>query len=293
MRRKLDLSRLFVLAKGRLGIMRSGWNQLNLRSLGNTLSLVALLSAIALCAPEVMSQEHNRGNGTQRTAPQVAKETVVDAEQLINALENHNSPPIMTKISWGRPTFDKKYNWSEYNRVDTVIDLLVVHAEELWPHLLRHLNDKQYCITYYSDGSEDDGINYSVGLVCRDVVYGYLVQGYRRHLWIVCGAVSRPEETDRALHVSWEKIGTTMRDWCEERKKKPLCELQIEMCEWAIAKVAKLKDVSDKEREPFIKAVRAEIVELRTSKKVARFPGFHGEKYVRYRPGVPGIKTGT
>lgn len=250
---------------------------------------VVLSCVVALCVLEVMGQEHDRVGKPPPAVSKKTKETVVDAMGLIDALVNHNPAPIMTNPPLrfpptedeGLPLFDKKYDWSEYDRANKAVDSLVAHAEEAWPELLKHFDDKRYCMTYKGDY----GQNYSVGDMCEQIVHDYLVEGYSRHLPVLFRAVSNAEGAHAALQGSrvWWEAGTTRKVWCEKRKGKPLYELQIEMCEWAIARVAKLKDVSDEERGPFVKAVRAEITRLRQSKKAARFRGFsRNENFALY-----------
>jgi len=124
--------------------------------------------------------------------------------------------------------------------------------------------------------------------MCQLIVRGCLVEGYSRHFLVLFGALRYPksEYAYHELHTPdmWWKTGA-LKAWCEKRKGKHLYELQIEMCDWAISRVGKLKDVSDKEQAPFVNAVRAEIVELRKSKKAARFHGFsRNEEFELYSP---------
>jgi hypothetical protein len=255
----------------------------------NVLLLTSVLACAVVLAPAtLMGQQSDGGDGVFSTAQKSSKETELDVHKMIDALESHNPVPVMTKTegqadrSWGTPVFDKKYDWAEYKRVDAAIDSLVSNAEAAWPEIIKHFDDKRYCITYHNDY----GYNLSIGNICQSIVINCLRKAYYKHITLLLDMVHDPEyvaKRIRSPRIFREENG--LKNWCEVRKNKKLYEMQIEMCEWVIGTVTALKNVSAEEREPFVKAVRAEIAELRTSKKAIRFAGFHGEEFGRYRPG--------
>jgi hypothetical protein len=255
----------------------------------NALRLACTIVCVAVVGPATLTgQQPDGDDGALSIADKSSKETELDVHKLIDALENHNPVPVMTKTvdrvdrSWGTPLFDKKYDWAEYNRVDTAIESLVSNADVAWPEIIKHFDDNRYCITYHNDY----GHNFSIGDICRLIVIRWLTRAYSERAALLIDAVRDPEyvaKQIRGSHAFREEKG--LKDWCEERKNKKLYEMQIEMCEWVIGTVIAIKSVSDEEREPFIKAVRAEIAELRTSKKAVRVAAFHDELFERYHPG--------
>jgi hypothetical protein len=252
--------------------------------------LIVPLYALLSCAVVAVAQGHH-SDDRDPNANRVVKEATVDAKALVNALENHNPRPAIGRPrqnapDFGVPIFDQKYDWHEYTRVNKAIDVLAGSAEAAWPELLRHFDDERYCMTYHNDVAG----NYSLGSVCQLIVRGWLFEGFGRHIgpWFDSHAINS-SKSELAYARLWApqmlRGEGRLKAWCESRRGKRLYELQIEMCEWAISRVTELKELSDKEREPFVKAVRAEIVELGKSKKAARFHGFGGnEDYELYTP---------
>jgi hypothetical protein len=108
-------------------------------------------------------------------------DNLIDAEKVINALENHNPvPEIIGGLETSKPLFDEKYNWSEQERVAKLIRFLKCHAEEAWPYLLKHFDDKRYCVTV-SELEGDCCRNFTIGKVCQDMVLHYLTAACDRH----------------------------------------------------------------------------------------------------------------
>ncbi len=236
---------------------------------------IGILNACAVESDQFEARKH----AASTTKPEMRK---VDPDKLIKALRNRNPSPDISNYS---PKFIKSYDWNEYDRVDKAIIALVGHAEEAWPELLDHFDERRYCITYETEY----GRNYTVGDICCIIVHQCLIQAYRERIspWFSSSKIEYPksEKVYRILsRPEMLKDARDIRIWCQKRAGKPLYELQIEMCEWAIEKTKVFNDVSDEEREPLIKSIREEIARLRESKKAVPFPGFHGEEFGRYRP---------
>ena len=77
----------------------------------------------------------------------------------------------------------------------------------------------------------------------------------------------------------------TLKAWCVARSDKPLHELQVEMCEWAVKSLkrsADWPDVSGSRRRVWIAAIEAEIVSLTKSKRAVPSDWFRGEAYTPF-----------
>jgi hypothetical protein len=206
------------------------------------------------------------GQGPGKIEKTSSEKASVDGKKLIDALASKNRPPT---IDADKPTaiFGKDYNWADRDRILGVLQRLVDHAEEVWPELVAHLDDKRYCITFETDPGSD---NLSVGDVCRRIISDYLSEAYWRLLpedsEVAQRRLSEPEAVCRERAV--------VKAWCQERSKKTLCELQIEICEWAIPAVNGLRDVSDGEKRASVAAIKQQIESLHTSRKALKVKNF-------------------
>ncbi len=112
-------------------------------------------------------------------------------------------------------------------------------------------------------------------IVGRNLAKAYF-QNLRPLTVIVYARLGRPEiARDRK----------ELKSWCGERAKKPLYELQIEMCRWAIAELNAADFghwVSGLRRRAWLAAIEAQIGSLQKSKKSVPFSGFGPEELVPY-----------
>lgn len=185
-----------------------------------------------------------------------------DPKQLIEALENHNTPPEISRgRHFARPLFDEHYDWAEQDRVYGAIARLVSHAERAWPEIVEHLDDSRYCITFKV---LDSAVNLTVGDVCSTIISDHLSEAYYRHV-----APLGSQMAFFKLRMPDVMRRSDAKMWCQSQSSKPLYELQIEMCEWAIPVLEDLGnlDISDAGRREAVAAIRAEIESLRHYKK--------------------------
>jgi hypothetical protein len=231
---------------------------------------MTILGSLALCAHTAPCGEIDNKK-PRTTSEKKPTETVVDARKLFDALENHNRPPVLHGSRPDEfPVFDKAYDWSEQKRVASAIQRIVDHAEELWPELVQHLDDKRYCIAF--ELAETPCIC-SVGRVCGFIISDHLSLPYYQHL---------PQDSELIFH--WLHVPQVARRgekalkaWCIERSKKKLYELQIEVCEWAMQRIPELETVPANDRDYSVKQVRksaaaiqAQIESLRKSQKAMK-----------------------
>ncbi len=220
-----------------------------------SLKAALLACAAALCAAAVLASPPG---GEQKPTP--------DARAMVEALANRNPVPAIDPDH--RPVFAKNYNWPECSRAAHAFHALIDHAEDAWPEMVAHLNDNRYSITYDADSSSGYTRNWTVGDVCRKIIVGSLAGSYLQHV-----------HTDKRSYYRLEKflpdkrgsmIGKDiLKAWCEERIAKRLYELQIEVCQWAVAEVEKggFERVSKSERLEWIAAIKSEIERLKTSRR--------------------------
>ncbi len=160
------------------------------------------------------------------------------------------------------PIFARNYDWREYDRVESSIGALLARAEEAWPQLLQHLDDKHYSFT---DRQCDCAYNESVGDICETIVVETLSEAYYR-----CSP-DPPGDEQWYHRLHWpEDLGGTpaeLRAWCDKRKGKPLFALQIELCEAAIKVIPTLNEIPERDQAKCIAAVRRQIETLKKLKK--------------------------
>jgi hypothetical protein len=228
-----------------------------------------------------MAIEHNSDQKRNSHTMIPSKKSSNDAHSFVEALANRNPPPTYEVPLHSLPIYDNKYDWSESNRVWKAIPILIRHAEEAWPELVKHIDDKRYCMTVKM--FDDSICNWNVGNFCRDIMGRSLSEAYYRNL--------RPLTKIVYIKLRWPEIAhdpKRLKLWLKERSKKKLYELQIEMCEWAIPVVEKddFRDprITIKMKQDWIKAIQAEIKSLRESKKAVPFPGYGPEEIMPYSP---------
>ena len=125
------------------------------------------------------------------------------------------------------PIFSRDFDWAQYQRIWHTIVVLNDHAEQAWPELVRHLDDKRYSISPLAWNGYT--YNLTVGGVCEELVGGTLAAAYYRHL--------QPENNVVYANLSWPNVSRNMhhiQPWCQQRSGKKLYELQIEACQWMI-----------------------------------------------------------
>jgi hypothetical protein len=227
---------------------------------------VGMHGLVAFCPATAVGEEPNPNRNKDTISPEFAKEVKFDAKQLIEQLENHNAPP---KLVPGRsdgddPIFDRRYKWSEDDRIARATQALVDHADDALPELLKHFDDKRYSMTDYS--SVDAGANNDdIGEVCWRIVVESLSQPFCEHI---------PDGDDLAykLRIADRGASADLRTWCAERRDKKFYELQIEQCELAIERVKKLNDDSlgddpTADRKKSIAEIENQIDALRKNRK--------------------------
>lgn len=222
--------------------------------------LFLCLNTLGIC------QMQDGGKETNVVTPATPQGHVMDGERLVDAIVSQNRPPsIVSKNE--EPVFPKEFRWADQDRVKLAIQQLVDHAEEAWPVLVQHLDDKRYCITY---DAFDVPRNFSVGDVCVQIVLDYISEGYFScvpiHSYGTYNILSVPGPATKDVSV--------LKKWCQERNKKMLFELQTEGCEWAIPVVGRLDTLSGEEKRLSLDAIEERIRMLRASRKAIKVEGF-------------------
>ncbi len=185
-------------------------------------------------------------------------------DRLIDAMASSNTPPTLIDQDDCRvPRFAKDYDWSEQRRVRAAMSaVLQAKFDAMWRRLQEHVDDQRYVLTASRNGRAQ---NFSVGGFCRVFFSADLSIAYTRHLPNVAGrlpATFHPEE------LFWKNE----QDWI--RMRKPLYEIQIEICQRAVEQWPAVKGTvtgeegeghtyTPDEKARFIEAVTKEIEELR------------------------------
>lgn len=244
---------------------------------------ILLLAGIVCFSVDVTGQERKPTMQESPTADPLVDEEI-DARAMVEALANHNAPPKLVDTRHF-PIFDPKFDWQEDNRVWEATELLIRRAEAAWPELVSHLDDKRYCITLRSFSGYT--YTWTVGDMCGRIISKNLCKAYYQTLQASFGARN---VNARNVHsrMSLPRIprGTkTLKEWCEDRSKKKLYELQIELCEWAIQELAKPDDRplgSPLRIRAWTATIEADIEALRESQTAVYSSVFGAEDVSRY-----------
>lgn len=196
-------------------------------------------------------------------------------EAMIEGLVSRNAPPEMVRIKVGAaklPLFPADYDWEEQARILTLSGHLTTNDDpRLWEHYLRHMDDKRYAVTV---GTEPGHYaeNYSVGDICYEAAWARL-DFAMVHLKQIPG-----EQHDV---IRLDLGNTVLTKWRKERATKRLYELQIELCETALEKVAVEDGLSQEAKERISKELR-EKKSLLVKTKEPRFAFATWDGYDKY-----------
>ena len=248
------------------------------RSAGMAAALLVGLYWLAQFVPgAAIAEEPNSNCAKKPGASAPTTQTKFDAEQFIERLANHNSPPklVDSAVVGLEPIFSRQYDWSEDNRIATATQVLVNYADEALPVLLKHFDDKRYSRTYCT--SSDSGAdNLDVGSVCGEIVAESLSQAFYEYI---------PEGDELAYQLRLADRGASkdLKTWCLERRDKPFYELQIEQCELAIDRIKHLREESadEKDKVKSIAAIKNQIEIMRRQRKpiqAVRFGRYFSER---------------
>jgi hypothetical protein len=206
--------------------------------------------------------------------PKDAREQELDA--LIDALATSNPrPEIFGRGPERFALFDEKYDWAEQRRaIEAFRALIEAEGDELWPRLVEHSDDERYALTYNVD---DRASNATVGSLCRNLAVADLLYPYRRHSPTMTG-VSRQSQYWE-LWTPERNLYSELKSWYRKHERKPLHELQIELCEWAIEKapalgelpenfkLERVRPLTDGQKQKFKDDVREEIAKIKETGK--------------------------
>jgi hypothetical protein len=228
--------------------------------------------------------------GCQPGPPTAGEDRTRELDRLIDAVASRNQEPKIVTIDNGTYTlFSKNFDWADQKRVKEAVWVLSQdESNDLWARLVEHTDDGRYSVT----GGEDlgDPQNYSVGWICRVLVFNHLLCAYQQYLqpgrtmpyggdttnWVADDSKEfLPGELQRELHgppqlgePDAESPGcNNLRTWYQTRKDRPLYELQIEMCEWAVKRVEGDNSVAEKPKKQFLDRVKKQIELLNETRK--------------------------
>ena len=220
---------------------------------------------------------------TSRTAQQA--DNAHELDKLIDAVASRNKEPRLVKLDgWRYAIFDDKFDWADQKRVqEAVWTISQNESNELLDHLMEHVADGRYSVT--CEVEDPLAENWDVGSICRIMAREKLLCAYLQYLEpgktqpyggdsmnavpddateFLPGRVQGELHSPPQLHVA---EGGDMVVWYKGRKGKPLYELQIEMCEWAIKTVEDARGVAERPKKAFVAAVDKQIGELKKTKK--------------------------
>lgn len=192
----------------------------------------------------------------------------VEFNNLIDSLASKNKlrPKVVEVTNRGKsitfPVFPDNFDFAEQTRVrDQLEKLTHTDRSELWSNLLSHFSDERYSLTVIDE--DDETYSMMVGDWCRELAERDLYAAYFPHVPPI-----RDLERRGQIYAAWKRYpepSILSPEWREQNANKPLWELQIEFCEWAITEAPGLKQVSEDNRIKFVEKIRAEIERLKAT----------------------------
>lgn len=190
--------------------------------------------------------------------------------ETIDRLVNKNDVPKFVKDQ-RRPVFSDSYDWDEYRRVWRLLRELAPKCDVMYPELVEHLDDPRYCMTAMTPAGGYS--NWTIGDICQMLVEAAVSAGYVPHV--------RPESKVILTQMrNPEVVGKPqLKKWCNDRKGKPLFELQMEMCDWAIAELKsdRIVKITDENRIASITNIQAQKRTIAESKTAVSSNWFRGD----------------
>lgn len=193
-------------------------------------------------------------------------------DRMIDAMASRNKAPTIVRTKIGDEDlalFSPAFDWSDQDRVYKAIQAVREDkSDEMWWRLRGHIRDERYALTVSFD-VRTYVWNISVGEYCSEITEADLKAAYARHRPHVSGSLP------------WDFAVLS-----EKNEKKwsgrPLYELQIEVCEDVVKRMASIKATEDshggdyrspshtftaEEKSRFVSAVKKQIEELKRTKK--------------------------
>jgi hypothetical protein len=246
------------------------------RTLERNVSIcVALLTMIGIYA-----DQHSQVMG--------AKPNTAEHAEMIDRLANENEAPQLTKQPSGRvPSFSENYDWQEQDRVkDALREIHENMSSDLWEELVKHANDPRYSLTVMDQSQQAE--NRSVGYLCRQIAFSCLVSPFRRHLV----ATDDPTKEGRKIHLDVDVEPPRLYEWRRKRERKSLYELQIEVCEIAIARINENPGINSEQKGMMRSRILGETEKLRDTKRPVFPPGRMLELDTYSRPPASRVNAG-
>ena len=194
----------------------------------------------SLGRPESQQSDHDKG------------------ERLIKALATTNRPPKLHKGPESVfPIFPTDFDWKEYARERDAIKDLEAHSEEVWPSIVEHMSDTDYCFTaQFIDSAK----NYSRGDVCSRIAQTWINGAYR-------GFMPGGEGQNLRLPAEGPKA---LQDWCRKRRNKTFVEIESDAADWAISTIQNEGLASQELIDRAVNGIRARISKIRETKEPIR-----------------------
>ena len=234
------------------------------RWLWPSVAVLAIASTLAF-APCALAQPFAKAAPARR-APAM--------DRLIDAVASRNeAPKLRGETRFAFPSFSAKFDWNDQKRVQAAAWTLSQDASnDLWGCLMEHVGDKRYSGTCEIDENFPckTRLGTSVSklpgtLRCAQLLH--LAPGKTSHYggptFNYVSEKSRdflPNSVQVELHYArhLDSRGGLVA-WYRGRKGKPLYELQIEVCQWAIKTVEDARERAEEPKKQFIAAVKKQI----------------------------------
>jgi hypothetical protein len=150
------------------------------------------------------------------------------------------------------PGFDRE----KQELVRKAVGDLEVLGPRAFPFLIDRWDDKRYCLTV-SEGINGYCRNQTVGKTCEMIVFNQ-IQPFGKWQGINETGLKYVWRPNYPVHFLSSKKDA--KKWCEERKRKTLAEIQLEVLDWAIAEEGKDTKMYSAEERNRLQELRKKLV---------------------------------
>jgi hypothetical protein len=196
-----------------------------------------------------------------------AKPDAKTAAKMVDDLATRNKAPKIIECEYDAasyvPLFPEDYDWSEQDRVHKAVRRVYKDTSvELWEELVRRSRDKRYSLTV-KNYKNTDPERWTVGDFCSDLaswrLTGLVLQHLRRE--------DSGGDKESTIYLDVDLGLGNLREWRKQRKNKVLYQLQIELCERALARLPAAKGASQEKKDAARKKIMAELEKLKQTRK--------------------------
>jgi hypothetical protein len=223
---------------------------------------IGVLSSCGKPTPDSTRVNKVDSSDSARKTPQregVASATAMHetCEVRLSRLVNGNRAPVIVgKEPLKAPVFPVTYDWEEDKRVLSEVEKLCREVHDMWECLVRHSNDKQYCIILEN---EESASFYTVGVICSRLTSRAVAS-------VVITGDPQVDRRRLGFTVSGKRYGEWFQQRCNEGAS--LITMQSELCTAVMHGIDEDTSLTPEERADQIASIKSTIDTLQSGRKM-------------------------